>query len=45
MVYREALSLQSNNGVPTFHNVTQAAKDVIARSGIRDGIVTVIFAP
>jgi thiamine phosphate synthase YjbQ (UPF0047 family) len=41
MVYREALSLQSNNGVPTFHNVTQAAKDIVARSSIRNGIVTV----
>lgn len=41
MVYREALTLTSNNGIQTFHNVTQAARDIIQKSGIKNGIVTV----
>ena len=41
MVYREAVKLQSNHGVATFHDVTQAAKDIVARSGIKNGIVVV----
>ncbi|MGI6688871.1 MAG: secondary thiamine-phosphate synthase enzyme YjbQ [Christensenellales bacterium] len=41
MVYREAVKLQSNHGVPTFHDVTQAAKDIVSRSGIKNGIVVV----
>ena len=41
MVYREAHKLESNDGIQTFHNVTQIAKDVVSRSGIQNGIVTV----
>ncbi len=41
MVYREAVHLQSNDRVPTFHNVTDAAKAVVERSGIRNGLVSV----
>jgi len=41
MVYREAVKLQSNHGVVTFHDVTQAAKDIVARSGIKNGIVVI----
>ena len=41
MVYREAIKVNSNNGVVTFHNVTQAARDVAARSGIKNGIVSI----
>lgn len=41
MVYREEFKLQSNQGVPTFHNVTGLANDVIQRSGVRNGIVVV----
>ena len=41
MVFREAISLQSDSGIQTFHNVTQAAKDAVLRSGIQNGIVTV----
>ena len=41
MVYREALTLHSNNGIQTFHNVTQAARDIVQKSGIQNGIVTV----
>ena len=41
MVYREAVKVVSNHGVPTFHNVTQATRDVAARSGIQNGIVSI----
>lgn len=41
MVYREAVQLMSNDRVPTFHNVTDAAKGVAERSGIRNGLVSV----
>lgn len=41
MVYREAVQFQSNDRMPTFHNVTEAAKAVIERSGIRNGLVSV----
>ena len=41
MVYRESFTVQSNDKMPTFHNVTQAAKDIVARSNIKNGIVVV----
>lgn len=41
MVYREAVKLTSNQGIATFHDVTQHAKDIVGRSGIRNGIVVV----
>ena len=41
MVYREAVKLQSNHGVVTFHDVTRQARDVVERSGIKNGIVVV----
>ena len=41
MVYREAIKVRSNQGIPTFHNVTQAAKEVVARSKISNGIVSI----
>lgn len=41
MIYREAVELFSNDHVPTFHNVTAAARDIVARSGIKNGIVNV----
>ncbi len=41
MIYREAVELLSNNHVPTFHNVTDAAKAIVERSGIRNGIVNI----
>jgi secondary thiamine-phosphate synthase enzyme len=41
MVYREELKVQSNNGIETFHNVTGAARDIVKRSGIKNGIVSV----
>jgi thiamine phosphate synthase YjbQ (UPF0047 family) len=41
LVYREAVQLVSNDRVPTFHNVTDAAKAVVERSGIQNGLVSV----
>ena len=41
MVYREAITVMSNNGIETFHNVTAQAKDIVKRSGIQNGIVSV----
>lgn len=39
MVYRETLKVQSNDKMPTFHNVTEKTKEIISRSGIQNGIV------
>lgn len=41
MIYREEVHLQSREGLPTFHNVTNDARDVVKRSGIKNGIVVV----
>ena len=41
MVYRESFKVQSNDKVCTFHNVTAQAKEVLARSGIINGILVV----
>lgn len=41
MVYREEIKLQSRDKVVSFHDVTAAAKDIVSRSGIKNGIVVV----
>lgn len=41
MAYREEFQLKSNLGIPTFHNVTELAKNTVQNSGIRNGIVVV----
>jgi len=41
MVYRESFKVQSNDKMPTFHNVTGQVKENIARSGIRNGIAVI----
>jgi len=41
MVYREAFELVSNEKMPTFHDVTEMAGAVVARSKIGNGIVVV----
>ena len=41
MVYRESFKVQSNDKVCTFHNVTEKAKEVLKKSGIKEGIVVV----
>ena len=41
MVYREEFKLQSNDKLPTFHDVTELAQAAVERSKIRNGIVVV----
>ncbi len=41
MVYRESFKVQSNDKMCTFHNVTAQAKEILARSGIQNGILVV----
>ena len=41
MVYREALYLQSDDKIATFHDITAPAREIVKRSGIRNGIVSV----
>ena len=41
-VYKETIKLQSKGGDPTFLNITPQVKDAIAKSGVKNGICTVI---
>lgn len=41
-VYKEQLNLQSHGGSPSYINITQQVKEVIERSGIKEGICVVI---
>ena len=41
MVYREAFQVQSSHKMVTFHNVTTQVKEIVARSGIKNGIAVV----
>ncbi len=42
-VYKETIEgLMSKGGTPTYINITKEVKDIIARSGIKDGICCVI---
>ncbi len=41
MVHREEFKVTSNDGMPTFHNVTELARNTVKNSGVRNGIVTV----
>jgi len=41
MVYREALQLQSDDKIATFHDITALAREIVKRSGIQNGIVSV----
>lgn len=41
MVYREAFKVQSNDKMCSFHDVTAGTRDVVERSGIKNGIVVV----
>ena len=40
MVHREEFQVISNDGMPTFHNVTEFARNTVKNSGIRNGTVT-----
>lgn len=41
MVYRETFKVMSEKGICTFHNMTDTVREVVKRSGIKDGIVIV----
>lgn len=41
MVYREAVTVQSNDKVCTFHDVTAQVREIVERSKIQNGIVVV----
>ena len=41
MVYRESITVQSNDKVCTFHDVTAQVREIVGRSGIQNGIVVV----
>lgn len=41
MIYREKIEVQSNDRMPTFHNVTSQCKEILARSKVMNGILVV----
>ncbi len=41
MVYHESITLQSNDKVCTFHDITEQVKDIVKASKIQDGLVVV----
>ena len=41
MIYREAFKVQSNDKMCSFHDVTAGTREVVERSGIKNGIVVV----
>ncbi len=41
MVYREQFKVESNHKMCTFHDVTDETRAIVARSGIKNGIVVV----
>jgi len=41
LIYREEIHLESKGGMPTFHNVTQYAKEALKKSGIQNGTLVV----
>ena len=41
MIIKEAIKLQSNDKICTFHNVTAQAKELVKKSGVKNGILVV----
>lgn len=41
MVLREAIKVQSRDRAVTFHDVTDQVKEIVKKSGVKDGIVVV----
>ena len=41
MVYRESFKVQSRDRAYTFHDVTAKAKEIVAKSGVKEGIAVV----
>lgn len=40
-VYRESITVQSEGLHPTFHDVTKQVKEIVAKSGVKNGICVV----
>ncbi len=40
-VFRESIKVKSDGKKPTFHKITGQVKDIVKRSGVRDGICVV----
>lgn len=41
MIHRESFTVMSNDKMPSFHDVTEKTREIVARSGVRDGFVVV----
>ncbi len=41
MMYKKSFKIQSNDKITTFHNVTAQVKEILAESGIKNGICVV----
>ena len=41
MVYRESFKVQSNDKAYTFHDVTAKAKEIVEKSGVKEGIAII----
>ena len=41
MIYKNKIKVESNHKEVTFHNVTEAVKETVKNSGIKDGVVVV----
>ncbi len=41
MVFKESFKVQSNHRAVTFHDITDKVKEIVKKSGIRDGIAVV----
>lgn len=41
MVYREQLSLNSKDRAITFHNITESVKEILKKSPVKNGIVSI----
>ncbi len=41
MVFKKLFKVQSNDKITTFHNVTAEVKDILAESGVKNGIAVV----
>ena len=42
MIYREEVHLESKGGLPTYHNVTNHARNILKKSGIQNGLLLCI---
>ena len=41
MVYKASIKLQSRHRAVSFHDITARVKEIVAESGLKDGIVVV----